>query len=127
MGKQEEYGRQDQGGQEQTGMNRWADTDGQAAAQEHIKGGDIVRDREVETVDGYQQAKQATAQVVLEAKTPAWEEFGEAMEEDYQLASKKFWQTVCMPSASEGQTVSNFVEAMQCSANTVYSAWGGSC
>ncbi|KAI3364828.1 hypothetical protein L3Q82_001013 [Scortum barcoo] len=51
-------------------------------------------------VDGYWQAKQAAAQAVLEAKTRAWEEFGEAMEEDYRSASKKFWQT--MFGASEG-------------------------
>ncbi|KAI3358017.1 hypothetical protein L3Q82_003036 [Scortum barcoo] len=48
-----------------------------------------------DAVDGYQwQAKQTAAQAVLEAKTRVWEEFGEAMEEDYHwLASKKFWQT----------------------------------
>ncbi|KAI3377005.1 hypothetical protein L3Q82_000230 [Scortum barcoo] len=36
------------------------------------------------------------------AKTWVWEEFGgEAMEEDYQLASKKFWQTVPAPQKGE--------------------------
>ncbi|KAI3356429.1 hypothetical protein L3Q82_017643 [Scortum barcoo] len=50
--------------------------------------------------DGYRQAKQAAARAVLEAKTWVWEEFGEAMEEDYQSASKKFWQTI--QGASEG-------------------------
>ncbi|KAI3360387.1 hypothetical protein L3Q82_002295 [Scortum barcoo] len=34
-------------------------------------------------IDRYRQAKQATARTVLEAKTRVWEEFGEAMEEDY--------------------------------------------
>ncbi|KAI3364870.1 hypothetical protein L3Q82_001056 [Scortum barcoo] len=55
-----------------------------------------------DAVDRYRQAKQAAARTVLEAKTRVWEEFGEAMEEDYRSASKKrFWQTV--PSgASEG-------------------------
>ncbi|KAI3363599.1 hypothetical protein L3Q82_001231 [Scortum barcoo] len=33
--------------------------------------------------DGYRQAKQAAARTVLEAKIRVWEEFGEAMEEDY--------------------------------------------
>ncbi|KAI3359391.1 hypothetical protein L3Q82_002893 [Scortum barcoo] len=37
----------------------------------------------------YRQAKQAAARTVLEAKTRVWEEFGEAMEEDYRSASKR--------------------------------------
>ncbi|KAI3376445.1 hypothetical protein L3Q82_016903 [Scortum barcoo] len=37
-----------------------------------------------DAVDRYRQAKQAAARAVLEAKTRVWEEFGEAMEEDYQ-------------------------------------------
>ncbi|KAI3370748.1 hypothetical protein L3Q82_007292 [Scortum barcoo] len=42
-------------------------------------------------VDRYRQAKQAAAlRTVLEAKTRVWEEFGEAMEEDYRSASKRF-------------------------------------
>ncbi|KAI3373348.1 hypothetical protein L3Q82_006650 [Scortum barcoo] len=45
------------------------------------------------SVDRYRQAKQAAARTVLEAKTRVWEEFGEAMEEDYRSASKRFWQT----------------------------------
>ncbi|KAI3362750.1 hypothetical protein L3Q82_001644 [Scortum barcoo] len=36
-----------------------------------------------DAVDRYRQAKQAAARMVLEAKTRVWEEFGEAMEEDY--------------------------------------------
>ncbi|KAI3371932.1 hypothetical protein L3Q82_006807 [Scortum barcoo] len=47
-----------------------------------------------DAVDRYRQAKQAAARMVLEAKTRVWEEFGEAMEEDYRSASKRFWQTV---------------------------------
>ncbi|KAI3351148.1 hypothetical protein L3Q82_005710 [Scortum barcoo] len=47
-----------------------------------------------DAVDRYRQAKQAAARTVLEAKTRVWEEFGEAMEEDYRSASKRFWQTV---------------------------------
>ena len=47
-----------------------------------------------EAADGYRQAKRAAARVVAEAKTLVWEKFGEAMEEDYRSASKKFWQTI---------------------------------
>ncbi|KAI3361467.1 hypothetical protein L3Q82_012954, partial [Scortum barcoo] len=63
----------------------------------------------------YRQAKQAAAWTVLEAKTRVWEEFGEAMEEDYHLrsASKRFWQTV-----------RRLKRGKQYSANTVYSAGG---
>ncbi|KAI3375226.1 hypothetical protein L3Q82_021728 [Scortum barcoo] len=66
-----------------------------------------------DAVDGYQQAKQAAARMVLEAKTRVWEEFGEAMEEDYRSASKRFWQTV-----------RRLRRGKQYSANTVYSAGG---
>ncbi|KAI3352139.1 hypothetical protein L3Q82_020951 [Scortum barcoo] len=46
-------------------------------------------------------------------KLRVWEEFGEAMEEDYRSASKRFWQTVrCLR------------RGKQYSANTVYSAGG---
>ncbi|KAI3356968.1 hypothetical protein L3Q82_003611 [Scortum barcoo] len=61
----------------------------------------------------YRQAKQAAARTVLEAKTRVWEEFGEAMEEDYRSASKRFWQTV-----------RRLRRGKQYSANTVYSAGG---
>ncbi len=43
-----------------------------------------------EAADGYRQAKRSAARVVVEAKTRAWEEFGEAMEKDYRLA----WEAV---------------------------------
>ncbi|KAI3362244.1 hypothetical protein L3Q82_012563 [Scortum barcoo] len=66
-----------------------------------------------DAVDRYRQAKQATARTVLEAKTRVWEEFGEAMEEDYRSASKRFWQTV-----------RRLRRGKQYSANTVYSAGG---
>ncbi|KAI3373889.1 hypothetical protein L3Q82_022458 [Scortum barcoo] len=61
----------------------------------------------------YRQAKQAAARTVLEAKTRVWEEFGEAMEEDYRSASKRFWQTV-----------RRLRRRKQYSVNTVYSAGG---
>ncbi|KAI3374665.1 hypothetical protein L3Q82_021237 [Scortum barcoo] len=68
-----------------------------------------------DAVDRYRQAKQAAAArwTVLEAKTRVWEEFGEAMEEDYRSASKRFWQTV-----------RRLRRGKQYSANTVYSAGG---
>ncbi|KAI3355819.1 hypothetical protein L3Q82_004383 [Scortum barcoo] len=46
-------------------------------------------------------------------KLGVWEEFGEAMEEDYRSASKRFWQTV-----------RRLRRGKQYSANTVYSAGG---
>ncbi|KAI3356040.1 hypothetical protein L3Q82_017311 [Scortum barcoo] len=46
-------------------------------------------------------------------KLRVWEEFGEAMEEDYRSASKRFWQTV-----------RRLRRGKQYSANTVYSAGG---
>ncbi|KAK3515182.1 hypothetical protein QTP70_009592 [Hemibagrus guttatus] len=66
-----------------------------------------------EAAEAYQQAKRAAAQVVSEAKTRVSEEFGEAMEKDYQTALGKFWQTVwCLRSGK------------QLSTNTVYSGGG---
>ncbi|KAI3373040.1 hypothetical protein L3Q82_006340 [Scortum barcoo] len=50
---------------------------------------------------------------VLEAKTRVWEEFGEAMEEDYRSASKRFWQTV-----------RHLRRGKQYFANTIYSTGG---
>ncbi len=47
-----------------------------------------------EAADRYQEARRAAASVVAEAKTWVWEEFREAMEKDFQLASRKFWQTI---------------------------------
>ncbi len=47
-----------------------------------------------EAADGYRQAKWTVAWVVVEARNRAWEEFGEAMEKDYRLASKRFWKTI---------------------------------
>ncbi|KAI3352723.1 hypothetical protein L3Q82_019304 [Scortum barcoo] len=42
-----------------------------------------------DAVDRYRQAKQAAARTVLEAKTRVWEEFGEAMEEDYRRRPRR--------------------------------------
>ncbi|KAK3544176.1 hypothetical protein QTP86_006032 [Hemibagrus guttatus] len=63
--------------------------------------------------EAYRQAKRTTAMVVLEAKTRVWEEFGEAMEKDYRMASGKFWQTVW-----------RLRRGKQLSANTVYGGGG---
>ncbi|TWW62932.1 hypothetical protein D4764_04G0015790, partial [Takifugu flavidus] len=41
-----------------------------------------------EAADGYRHAKRSAATAVAEAKTRAWEEFGEAMENDFRTASK---------------------------------------
>ncbi len=69
--------------------------------------------RTPEAADGYRQAKRSAARVVVEAKTRAWEEFGEAMEKDYRLASKRFWQTV-----------RRLRRGKQCPTNAVYSGGG---
>ncbi|KAI3354753.1 hypothetical protein L3Q82_004520 [Scortum barcoo] len=64
-----------------------------------------------DAVDRYRQAKQAAARTVLEAKTQVWEEFGEAMEEDYRSGLEDI---LSRQTVSEG--------GKQYSANTVYSA-----
>ncbi|KAI3357021.1 hypothetical protein L3Q82_003656 [Scortum barcoo] len=46
-----------------------------------------------DAVDRYRQAKQAAARTVLEAKTRVWEEFGEAMEEDYRAGGELLTST----------------------------------
>ncbi|KAI3352582.1 hypothetical protein L3Q82_005519 [Scortum barcoo] len=72
-----------------------------------------------DAVDRYRQAKcqAASPGAVLEAKkTRVWEEFGEAMEEDYRSASKRFWQTA--------NSIRRLRRGKQYSANTVYSAGG---
>ncbi|KAK3547532.1 hypothetical protein QTP86_021516, partial [Hemibagrus guttatus] len=66
-----------------------------------------------EAAEAYRQAKRTTAVVVSEAKTRVWEEFGEAMEKDYWMASGKFWQTV-----------RRLRRGKQLSANTVYGGGG---
>uniref|UniRef100_A0A3B3S8K7 Reverse transcriptase domain-containing protein n=1 Tax=Paramormyrops kingsleyae TaxID=1676925 RepID=A0A3B3S8K7_9TELE len=48
----------------------------------------------LEAADWYWQAKRNVARAVTEAKTRAWEEFGEAMESDFRSASKRFWQAI---------------------------------
>ncbi|TWW74365.1 R2 Retrovirus-related Pol polyprotein from type I retrotransposable element [Takifugu flavidus] len=66
-----------------------------------------------EAADGYRHAKRSAATAVAEAKTRAWEEFGEAMENDFQTASKRFWTTI-----------RHLRRGKQCTLNTVYSGDG---
>ncbi|XP_051916968.1 uncharacterized protein LOC127597715 [Hippocampus zosterae] len=66
-----------------------------------------------EAADGYRLAKRNAALVVAEAKTRAWEEFGEAMEADFRTASRKFWSTI-----------RRLRRGKQCTTNTVYSGDG---
>uniref|UniRef100_A0A672ZD16 Reverse transcriptase domain-containing protein n=1 Tax=Sphaeramia orbicularis TaxID=375764 RepID=A0A672ZD16_9TELE len=66
-----------------------------------------------EAADGYRKAKRAAARAVVEAKTQVWVEFGEAMEEDYWSASRKFWQTI-----------RRLRKGKQCATNTVFSGSG---
>ena len=54
-----------------------------------------------EAAHGYWQAKCMAARAVVEAKARVTEKFREAMEEDYQSASRKFWQTNPVPQEGE--------------------------
>ncbi|KAK0150975.1 LINE-1 reverse transcriptase [Merluccius polli] len=47
-----------------------------------------------EAAGRYRQAKRSAAVAVTEAKTRTWEEFGEAMKNDFRTASKRFWTTI---------------------------------
>ena len=67
-----------------------------------------------EAADRYRQAKRSAAAAVAEAKTRAWEEFGEAMENDFRTASKRFWTTI-----------RHLRRGKQYSVNTVYGGDGG--
>ncbi|TWW71602.1 hypothetical protein D4764_16G0000990, partial [Takifugu flavidus] len=66
-----------------------------------------------EAADRYRQAKRNAATAVAEAKTRAWEEFGEAMENDFRMASKRFCTTI-----------RHLRKGKQCTVNTVYSGDG---
>ena len=66
-----------------------------------------------EAAGRYRQAKRAAASAVSEAKTRVWEEFGEAMEKDFRLAPRRFWQTI-----------RRLRRGKQCFTNTVYSGDG---
>ena len=66
-----------------------------------------------EAADRYRQAKRAAARAVADAKSRAWEEFGEGLESDYRLASKRFWTTI-----------RRLRRGKQFSTNTVYSGSG---
>ncbi|TWW80198.1 hypothetical protein D4764_01G0000130 [Takifugu flavidus] len=62
-----------------------------------------------EAADRYRRAKRSAATAVAEAKTRAREEFGEAMENDFRMASKRFWTTI-----------RHLRRGKQCTVNTVY-------
>ena len=47
-----------------------------------------------QAADRYRQAKRCATVAVAEAKTRVWEGFGEAMENDFQTALKRFWTTI---------------------------------
>uniref|UniRef100_A0A8C6KY55 Reverse transcriptase domain-containing protein n=1 Tax=Nothobranchius furzeri TaxID=105023 RepID=A0A8C6KY55_NOTFU len=63
-----------------------------------------------EAADGYRQSKRNAARVVAEAKTRAWEEFGETMEQDFRTASRRFWSTIRRLRGEK-----------QCATNSIYS------
>ncbi|KAK0156590.1 Craniofacial development protein 2 [Merluccius polli] len=66
-----------------------------------------------EAAGRYRQAKRSAAVAVTEAKTRTWEEFGEAMENDFRTASKRFWTTI-----------RRLRRGKQCIINTVYGGDG---
>ncbi|TWW74429.1 hypothetical protein D4764_14G0004320 [Takifugu flavidus] len=66
-----------------------------------------------EAADRYRQAKRSAVTVVAEAKTRAWEEFGEAMKNEFRTASKRFWTTI-----------RRLRKGKQCTVNAVYSGDG---
>uniref|UniRef100_A0A8C6NIQ5 Reverse transcriptase domain-containing protein n=1 Tax=Nothobranchius furzeri TaxID=105023 RepID=A0A8C6NIQ5_NOTFU len=66
-----------------------------------------------EAADGYRQSKRNAARVATEAKTRAWEEFGETMEQDFHTASRRFWSTIRRLRGGK-----------QCATNTIYSGDG---
>ncbi|TWW80160.1 hypothetical protein D4764_10G0011900 [Takifugu flavidus] len=66
-----------------------------------------------EAADRYRQAKRSAATAVAEAKTRAWEEFGEAMENNFRTASKRFLSTI-----------RHLRKGKQCTVNAVYSGDG---
>jgi len=68
------------------------DTSGEGSCHEAFRA--WLAQGSLETSDGYREARRAAASAVAEAKTRVWEEFGEAMEDDFRLASSKFCQTI---------------------------------
>ncbi|TWW59208.1 hypothetical protein D4764_06G0007380 [Takifugu flavidus] len=66
-----------------------------------------------EAAERYRQAKRSATTAVAEAKTRAWEEFGEAMENDFRMAPKRFWTTF-----------RRLRKGKQCTVNAVYSGDG---
>ncbi|XP_061739961.1 uncharacterized protein LOC133540908 [Nerophis ophidion] len=73
----------------------------------------LLAHRTPEAVDRYRQAKRCADSAVAEAKTRTWEEFGEAMENDFRTASKRVWTTI-----------RRLRKGKQCTVNTVYGADG---
>ena len=67
----------------------------------------------LEAAGRYRQAKQSADAAGAEAKARTWEEFGEAMENDFWTALKRFWTTIrCLR------------RGRQCIVNTVYGGGG---
>lgn len=59
----------------------------------------------LEAANRYGQAKQNVSWPAAELETQVWEEFGEAIEEDFWSALKRFWQTVRRGKGSSTCTV----------------------
>ena len=66
-----------------------------------------------EAVARYRQARRTAASAVTEAKQRVWEEFGEAIEKDFQLAPKRFWKTVDTSGGGKGEPSKLYVVRME--------------
>ncbi|XP_061629968.1 uncharacterized protein LOC133478207 [Phyllopteryx taeniolatus] len=80
-----------------------------------------------EAADGYRLAKWNAALVVAKANTQAWEEFGEAMENDFRTALTKFWSTIWRPRRGKQCTINTVYRgdgALLTSTRDVVSRWG---
>ena len=80
-----------------------------------------------EAADGYRQAKQIAASAVAKAKNRAWEELGEAMENEFRISSKRFWSTIQRLRVGKQLTVNTVYGgdgALLASTREVVSRWG---
>lgn len=54
----------------------------------------MLRESSPDSVKSYMRARRAAAKALSEEKAQTWEDFEEAMEKDFWMASKMLWQTI---------------------------------
>ncbi|XP_072530561.1 testis-specific serine/threonine-protein kinase 6-like [Salminus brasiliensis] len=64
----------------------------QSIEEEYQSSSSLSREGTPNSIDGYRQAKKVAALALAEAKSRAWEESGEAMENNFRIASRRFWK-----------------------------------